>query len=231
MSRLASFKGPSAPSQSPIRAQPPSNPSSPSRPTESTFHRKARTLLREIDNVAQTWDELVLIDGMRAAQSLVDTRTELDNELTTLPTGSLPPVGTVYLRIQLMEKRLADLNALLSKLQKQFDKMVNLVDGMEAMVFEAHKTKGWKWVHEEPLWCTWTLEKFATELPSILPAYQHEMVELTELVDGLRSHDTPFERSRDILAKWVAQPHTRTQGWSEWEDLCSVEVERWDSNK
>jgi len=78
MSRLASFKGPSAPSQSPIRAQPSSVPSSPSRATESTFHRKARTLLRELDLVAQTWDELVLIDGMRAAQSLVDTRTELE---------------------------------------------------------------------------------------------------------------------------------------------------------
>lgn len=53
---------------------------------------------------------------------------------------------------------------LMSSQQKQFDKMVSLVDGMEALLFEAHKAKGWKWVHEEPLWCTWTLEKFGWPL-------------------------------------------------------------------
>jgi len=52
----------------------------------------------------------------------------------------------------------------MSSQQKQFDKMVSLVDGMEALLFEAHKAKGWKWVHEEPLWCTWTLEKFGWPL-------------------------------------------------------------------
>jgi hypothetical protein len=31
---------------------------------------------------------------------------------------------------------------------------------MESLLFEAHKTKGWKWVQEEPLWVTWPLEKF-----------------------------------------------------------------------
>jgi hypothetical protein len=78
MSRLASFKGPSSPSPSSSRAQPPSLPSSPSRVSETTHHRRVRTLLRELHTIAQTWDDLVLVDGLTAAQSLIDTRTELE---------------------------------------------------------------------------------------------------------------------------------------------------------
>lgn len=46
--------------------------------------------------------------------------------------------------------------------RKQFRKMNTLVENMEEALFEANKQKGWKWVHEEPLWCTWSLEKFGT---------------------------------------------------------------------
>ena len=78
MSRLASFKGPSSPSPSSARVQPPSVPSSPSRSLETTHHRKVRTLLRELRTIAQAWDTLVFEDGLMAAQNLVDTRTELE---------------------------------------------------------------------------------------------------------------------------------------------------------
>jgi hypothetical protein len=35
-----------------------------------------------------------------------------------------------------------------------------VIENMEAVLFEAHKVKGWKWATEEPLWVTWPLEKF-----------------------------------------------------------------------
>lgn len=46
--------------------------------------------------------------------------------------------------------------------QKQFRKMAAVVDNLEAVLIEAHNVKGWKWVHEQPLWITWSLEKFGT---------------------------------------------------------------------
>ena len=76
--RLASFRGPSTPSSSPAQHKAPSIPPSPSRLTESTFHRKTRTLLQELRSITQTWDDLVLIDGLKAAQELVDARTDLE---------------------------------------------------------------------------------------------------------------------------------------------------------
>ena len=40
------------------------------------------------------------------------------------------------------------------------------MDNLEELVTEAHKAKGWMWVSQEPLWTTWTIEKFGTILHS-----------------------------------------------------------------
>lgn len=78
-SRLASFKGPSSPAPSAVKArQPSSAPASPLKVTESTYHRKLRTLLQELRNVTETWHDIVLVDGLKAAKSLVDARTDLE---------------------------------------------------------------------------------------------------------------------------------------------------------
>lgn len=129
---------------------------------------------------------------------------------------------------------------------RQLYKMAHLIESLETLLYDACKLKGWKWVHEEPLWSTWTLEKFgmklnqfkftyltplATELPRILSSYQRELHELKDLVVRMRPHSTPFEQSRQMLAQWVAQPFSRIDSWTEWEDLCAAEVERWDTKQ
>ena len=37
--------------------------------------------------------------------------------------------------------------------------MNKIIRNLENLLHEVHKTKGWKFV-EEPLWVTWSLEKF-----------------------------------------------------------------------
>jgi hypothetical protein len=78
--RLASFRGPSTPNASTNSKQnhPTTPPASPSRISESTFHRKIRASLLEIRAICRTWDDLVLIDGLKAAKHLIDTRTDLE---------------------------------------------------------------------------------------------------------------------------------------------------------
>lgn len=83
MSRLASFRGPSTPSPAPVHAAKQLNsPASPSRSTESTFHRKIRVHLQELRSISEIWDDLVLIDGVKAAKGLVDARTDLEYAYT-----------------------------------------------------------------------------------------------------------------------------------------------------
>ncbi|KIM49291.1 hypothetical protein M413DRAFT_60254 [Hebeloma cylindrosporum] len=225
--RLASFRGPSTPNSSPAQHKVPSVPSSPSRLTESTFHRKTRTLLQELRSITQTWDDLVLIDGLKAARELIDTRTDLDNALKLLPDKD-PRRNMVLPKLATMDECIIKLDLVLVKLRKQFHRMSNVMDSLESILVDAHKVKGWQWVHEEPLWVTWSLEAFVTRVPEILQPYHRSLALHVDLVDKLRGHSIAFEKSREIVNSWVEQPWLEGAGWEAvWEDICEAEVERW----
>lgn len=65
-------------------------------------------------------------------------------------------------------------------------------------------------------------------LGSLTTPYHRSLALLTDLTDQLRSHSVSFEVSKDIISQWVEQPYLEEDGWdAKWEDLCSVEVERW----
>ncbi|KAF8630381.1 hypothetical protein AX15_002940 [Amanita polypyramis BW_CC] len=230
MSRLASFRSPSAPSTSPVQHKAPSSSEFPSKTVGSTFHRRLRSRLQELRAIAETWDDLVLLDGLKAAKNLVDTRTDLDNELALIP-NRRPRARVVGPKLVLIEKHISELDAILEKLQKLFNRMNTVIDIMEALLIDAQKTKGWKWVDEEPMWLTWSLEKFVSSFTQIIPPYHRSLVLHTQLVDKLRSNSVSFEDSREAIAKWVEQPWLEESGWdAKWEDVCTVEVERWESS-
>lgn len=82
MSRLASLT-PSRPRSSPRNTPSPSAPASP-RPAspspsvgETTYHRKLRLVVAELRAVFRTWDEVVLVDGLKAGKGCVDAVTEI----------------------------------------------------------------------------------------------------------------------------------------------------------
>ncbi|KAI0080614.1 hypothetical protein K474DRAFT_1657767 [Panus rudis PR-1116 ss-1] len=230
MSRLASFRGPSTPTSSPVQqTRHPSAPNSPSRAAESTYHRKTRSILQDIRSVTETWDDIVLVDGLKAAKALVDLRTDLDNELSLVPAGSQPDREVVGPKLSEMEKRVVALDSVLVKLKKQFNRLNTLVDNLEGLLHETSKTKGWEAV-QEPLWVTWSLEKFASEIPDILIPYHRSLQMHMDIVELLRTHSVPFDLSRDAITRWVSQPFLEEDGWeAKWEDLCEAEIERWNS--
>lgn len=135
--RLASFRGPSTPNSSPVsKPKHPGSgtpPASPSRAAESPIHRKIRTLLLELRTTCQKWDDLVLIDGLRAAKQLVDARTSLEwvffqgpnislidsvfsNSLASIPTGDHPRSRIVGPKLHVMDKSISDLDTVIIKL-------------------------------------------------------------------------------------------------------------------
>jgi len=79
--RLASFRGPSTPSSSPVKqTQSPTTKSTQAaaKHAESTYHRKVRASLQELRAVCHTWDDLVCKDGLRSIRELIDARTDLE---------------------------------------------------------------------------------------------------------------------------------------------------------
>ncbi|KAF4615496.1 hypothetical protein D9613_002904 [Agrocybe pediades] len=229
-SRLASFRGPSTPTTSPAAPQKyPNSPASPSRssPPESTYHRKTRTLLQELRSISETWDDLVMIDGLKAARELVNTRTDLDNDLKLIA-DKKPRKVMVLPRLSTMDECIANLDAVITKLRKQFYKMNSVIENLEMVLIDASKVKGWRWVHEEPLWVTWSLEAFVTRVPEVLKAYHRSLALHVELVNKLRKHSITFEQSREIINQWTEQPWLENAGWeAAWEDICEAEVEGW----
>jgi hypothetical protein len=89
MSRLASFRGPSTPTSSPVqrKIQSKSTPNSPSKQIESTYHRKLRACLQEIRAVTETWEDLVIFDGLKSLRKLVDARTDMEYAFIVLLTS------------------------------------------------------------------------------------------------------------------------------------------------
>ncbi|TBU50620.1 hypothetical protein BD309DRAFT_944335 [Dichomitus squalens] len=227
--RLASFRGPSTPTSSPVAARQSATSASPLKSTELPHHRTLRGQLLELRNIAYEWDEWVSGQGLKAASSLVDARTELDNELALIPAGKQPTYPIVLEKLRFMESCIEELHEVVRRLDKLFQKMVKIIRNLEQLLHEVHKTKGWKFV-EEPLWVTWSLEKFVTKLPYILKPYRRSLEMHLDLVEQLRPHDVTFDESRQIIALWQAQPHLAQGGWDViWEDICSVEVDRWNA--
>ena len=69
-----------------------------------------------------------------------------------------------------------------------------------------------------------------TSFAGILPPYHRSLAMHTQLVDKLRSNSVSFEESREAITKWVEQPWLEDLGWNaKWEDICAVEVDRWES--
>lgn len=101
-SRLASFHGPSTPTSSPVQhKQRESTPTSPSRSRallESTYHRKVRSSFQEIRAITETWDDLVLLDGLKAASQLINTRTELESA-SRIPSFEVEPIANLLLSL------------------------------------------------------------------------------------------------------------------------------------
>lgn len=72
----------------------------------------------------------------------------------------------------------------------------------------------------------------ASEIPAILKPYYRSLQSHIEIVETLRPHHVKFEKSRESIAAWIAQPALEESSWeAHWEDLCQVEIDRWDSSK
>lgn len=118
MSRLASLRGPSAPSSPSSRSQPlaaqasalphtslassfSSTPHSPPAKTPlqpasvdpSPQHRKMRAVLVEVERTLRDWEAVVRSDGGKAGKGLIDARTELEC------VSSLPPSSSFLLLV------------------------------------------------------------------------------------------------------------------------------------
>lgn len=68
------------------------------------------------------------------------------------------------------------------------------------------------------------------EMPALLQPYGRSLQQQIDIAEELRSHGRTFEESRKLVVSWTSQSHLEADDWTrEWEELCAVEVDRWNT--
>ncbi|KAK1927716.1 hypothetical protein DB88DRAFT_45337 [Papiliotrema laurentii] len=234
MSRLASLTPAATPSrargtsQSPAPSPSASTPrtprsGTPSRQTETTYHRMTKLIITELKSLFKTWDEVSLVDGVKAGKGCIDEATEMDNILA-LQEGDERPSVTPHLE-KLYDSRIA-MEAAVSKMEKALAKLVLLLEQAEKVFFDAYRTQGAEFVLQEPLWLSWTLEHFVNSLPPLLTAHNTQLILLTALSRTMVDPKTSFDDAKLALERW-RDLSIRGERWNivrDWEELVDLEL-------
>ena len=68
------------------------------------------------------------------------------------------------------------------------------------------------------------------KVPAIVVYYHRSLESHTHLVNVIEDDTLQFEKARDAIQLWASQPDLSEGGWMvEWEELCAVEVGRWEA--
>ncbi|KIR67608.1 hypothetical protein I314_02025 [Cryptococcus bacillisporus CA1873] len=200
-SRLASLtpsknaRSRGSPSPSPSPAQ------SPPRPTETTHHRMLKLVIGEIKNVIRTWDEIVILEGFKAAKGCVDESTEMDN----------------ILDVEERPEREED---------NFLGKLCQLIDQAEKVLLGACQRETYDFVFVEPLWLTWTLEHCVNAMSTLIPHHTYHLAELSVLASTILDPSTAFDDAKYALEAWrdLATGGERWEAVRDWEELIELEL-------
>ncbi|AFR93797.2 hypothetical protein C343_01687 [Cryptococcus neoformans C23] len=222
-SRLASLtpsknaRSRGSPSPSPSPAQ------SPLRPTETTHHRMLKLVIGEIKNVIRNWDEIVILEGFKAAKGCVDESTEMDNILDVEERPEREEVGP---HLSTLYNHRVNLQTTISKLDNFLGKLNQLVDQAEKVLLGACQRETYDFVFIEPLWLTWTLEHFVNTISSLIPHHTYHLAELSVLASTILDPATAFDDAKYALEAWrdLATGGERWEAVREWEELVEMEL-------
>ncbi|WWD18035.1 hypothetical protein CI109_102482 [Kwoniella shandongensis] len=223
MSRLASLTPSRSRARNSLSPSPSPAPSLSSLQTETTHHRMLKLVLAEIKNVLKTWDELVMIDGFKAAKGCVDEATEMDNLIGVDERPERPEIGPHL--AALYAHRIA-LKMVLTKLDNNLGKLNTLADQAEKILFAACQRESMEFVFVEPLWLTWTLEQFVNSLSPLISQHTSHLATIASLSTTILSPSTSFDDAKFNLEAYrdIAMGGERYQYTREWEELVEIEV-------
>ncbi|SPO23799.1 uncharacterized protein UTRI_03672_B [Ustilago trichophora] len=157
----------------------------------------------------------------------------------------------------LRESRIADaisrieaahdgLAVVIDRLSKALNKLTTASDSLRSMLEEASQRKGLEFAFQEPLWVTWSLDRFVERTSDLTTQYRISTQHLQLLLPILvQSGEPPASASspssegaeerrskerRGAYEAWISLPYLETRGSQSLvglEALCEVEVGRW----
>ncbi|WVR05727.1 hypothetical protein IAU60_002751 [Kwoniella sp. DSM 27419] len=222
MSRLDSLTPSRARSRTASPSPAPSPGPSPSQTTETTHHRMLKLVLAEVRKILKTWDELIILDGFKAAKGCIDESTEMDNILLV----DRPERPEIVPHLSALYAHRAQLSQTLKKLDNNLFKLTALVDQADKILFAAYQREGNDFVFLEPLWLTWTLEQFVNSLSDQISVHNLHLAQLTSLANILLDSTTNFDDAKLTLEHWrdISLGGERFNAARDWEELIELEL-------
>ncbi|SNX83816.1 uncharacterized protein MEPE_02524 [Melanopsichium pennsylvanicum] len=161
----------------------------------------------------------------------------------------LGPGGTKEIRMADAVKRIESahngLTTVLERLKKALNKLTLASESLGALLEEAAQRKGLEFAFQEPLWATWSLDRFVERTMDLTSQYRVSTQHLELLVPTLvKSGESPTPTSRHsggaeerrskerraAYEAWIGLPYLETRGSQSLiglEGLCEVEIGRW----
>ncbi|WVF70731.1 hypothetical protein IAT40_005524 [Kwoniella sp. CBS 6097] len=195
---------------------------SPSRTTETTHHRMLKLVLAEVRKILKTWDELVIVDGFKACKGCIDEATEMENILAV----DRPERPEVTPHLAALYTHREALQSTLKKLDNNLYKLTALADQADKVLFAAHQRESYDFVFFEPLWLSWTLERFVNSLSPLISAHTTHLSSLISISQVITNLDTSFDDAKLALEHWrdIALGGERWNAAREWEGLVELEL-------
>ncbi|CAD6893262.1 unnamed protein product [Tilletia controversa] len=178
---------------------------------ESTYHRKVRQFLQDHARARTMWLQLVSFDGIKAARSMSLSWEDVDNARATPVDLSEGQDSTssnaegLYARekatamaLEMAEVAREELEAIMAKIQAQASKMIVVLDQARALSSETMRTKGFEFVAEQPLWGTWSMDRFVQSLADTTAPYVLSTAHLAHLTARLSFYARQADDQEDV---------------------------------
>lgn len=188
------------------------------RALESTTHRRLRAVLQEVLRAATAWEEEHTLEGIRWA-------TEAKGAWEQVSAAALAGDGRraeLISALQTIDTASEQLHGMLARIARHTQKLHTACDAGSALLAEVGERHP-EMAFVEPMWATWTLERFIVAAHSLSMQYSvsaaHLGVVVRELAgqqDGARAGDldAAAARKRDALAEFVRLPYLHPSGVS-----------------
>lgn len=177
------------------------------RALETPAHRRLRELLADAVREATAWEEAHTLDGLEYATEAKSAWEQVGAAVGRAPVELVAALQTI-------DGACARLDGVCARMARHAKKLCAASDAARALVVEVGARRA-DAAFREPMWATWTLERFAVALGSLALQYAVSGAHVARAVDVLagRAGGAPApDAARAALAEYVALPHLHPSG-------------------
>ncbi|KDE08087.1 hypothetical protein MVLG_01786 [Microbotryum lychnidis-dioicae p1A1 Lamole] len=186
--------------------------------SETSYHKRTRTILLDHRRLRREWNELVLRGLVGRIRSAIELYSEVQSALKVFDAATIPAaaaeafsstsspappatrtsiIRTSYIMSQShkLSENISLINDVLEALTQAANALQVQDDRLQSLLLEASATRGIPFAFKDPLWVTWPLAQFADGLTSLTESYTQSLTLVRSLVNDTLIRFPPLPAS------------------------------------